>query len=499
MVIRLLRMIGIVQTLHQIGVFIYQWYWVPLLLVYVAIIVTILIENRNPTKTIAWIMVIVFIPVIGIVIYYFFGQKFKKIKVFRVQNREKHIRLLRVWDRLSPIMDDNLEVLRQSIGPLSRVFTFLKNQRIAPPSLHNSVELLINGERKFPELFQAVREAVHHIHLEYYIFDPDDIGLALIALLEKKAAAGVTVRIIADAFGSPKLRGQRRRFMNAGIQFISFMPVTFTSLANGNYRNHRKIAIIDGRTAFVGGINISDRYVNSGRYPLYWRDTAVKIQGDAVNVLQTHFWMNWHLAEGQPFNLRDGYFHTTPVSPLGSAAVSFAFSDPGSNAPYNMEAMLIGIAEAEHTVRICTPYFIPSEEVSTALQLAAAAGVKVELMLPAQSDSFLVQHASFSFLKPLLERGVTVYLYEKGFIHAKTLCIDGRLAYVGTVNLDIRSFYINFEVSAIIDDADLCAQLDEQFETDKLDSTPLTREVWMRRPRWKRGVDSLCRLLTPLL
>ena len=497
--IRSLRMAGIVQTLHQIGTFIYQWYWVPLLLVYIAIILTILIENRNPTKTIAWIMVIVFVPVIGIVIYYFFGQKFKKIKIFRMQNREKHVRLLNVWDRLTPIMDHNLVVLKQSMGPLSRVFVFLKNQRIAPPSLHNRVELLINGEQKFPELFRVIRGATHHVHLEYYIFELDEIGLALIALLEEKASTGITVRIIADAFGSPKLRRRQKRFAKAGIQFIPFMPVTFTSLANGNYRNHRKIAVIDGHTAFVGGINISDRYINRGRHSPYWRDTAVKIQGDAVNVLQTHFWMNWHLAGGESFSLRDGYFHTTPARPVGGAAVSFAFSDPGSNAPYNMEAMLIGIAEAAHTVRICTPYFIPSEELSTALQLAAASGVRVELMLPARSDSFIVQHASFSFLKPLLERGVIVYLYEKGFIHAKTVCVDGRLAYIGTVNLDIRSFYINFEVSAVINDLGLCAQLDAQFEDDKADSTLLTRDVWMRRPRWKRGVDSLCRLLTPLL
>jgi len=487
------------QTLHQVGTFLAQWYWIPLLLVYMAILITILIENRNPTKTIAWIMVIVFLPVVGVVIYYFFGQKFKKVKEFRNQNREKHIRLMQVWDRLDPIMDDNLEVLKRHIGPLSRVFTFLKNQRISPPSLHNHVTLFINGEQKFPELFEAIRAATHHIHLEYYIFDLDDIGRALVALLEERAAAGVSVRVIADAFGSPQLRRQRKHFEQAGIQFISFLPVTFTSLANGNYRNHRKIAVIDGRTAFVGGINISDRYINNGRYPLYWRDTAVKIQGDAVNVLQTHFWMNWHLAEGRSFDLREGYFHSTPTLSVGGAAVSFAFSDPGSAAPYNMEAMLVGIAEASRTVRICTPYFIPSEELSSALQLAAASGVRVELMLPAQSDSYIVQHASFSFLKPLLERGVAVYLYEKGFIHAKTICIDGQLAYIGTVNLDIRSFYINFEVSAIISDRDTCAQLDAQFERDKADSTVMTRDTWRQRSRWKRGVDSLCRLLTPLL
>ncbi len=488
-----------IDILRGVGAFIYQWYWVPLLLVYVAIIATILIENRNPAKTIAWILVIVFIPIAGIVIYYLFGQKFQKVKVFRVQDREKHTRLIRFWEQLSPLMDDNLVVLKQSLGQLSRVFTFLKNQRVAPPTLYNEVRLLTNGEQKFPALIEAIGTAKHHIHLEYYIFETDTIGNQLIGLLKEKVSAGVAVRIIADDFGSPALNKQRKRLAEAGIEFVSFLPVTFSSLANGNYRNHRKIAIVDGEIAFVGGINISDRYINGTQQSLYWRDTAVQILGQAVNVLQTQFWVNWHLAGGASFNLRDGYFYTAPMAPRGSAAVSFAFCDPGSVAPFNMEALLIGIAEAEESIQLCTPYFIPSDELSTALQLAAASGVKVELMLPARSDSFFVQHASFSFLKPLLARGVSVYLYEKGFLHAKTACIDGKLAYVGTVNLDIRSFYINFEVSAIIHDDVLCKDLSRQFERDKLGSRQITVGEWFTRPRWKRGIDSVCRLLAPLL
>ncbi len=488
-----------IDILHQIGAFIYQWYWVPLLLVYVAVILTILIENRNPSKTIAWVLVIVFIPIVGIITYYLFGQKFRKVKVFRVQGRERYTRLIRFWEQLSPLMDDNLVVIKQSVGQLSRVFTFLKNQRVAPPTLHNEVRLLINGEQKFPALMEAIACAQHHIHLEYYIFDTDGIGNRIIDLLAERVSAGVTVRIIADDFGSPGLNRQRKRLAKAGIELVAFLPVTFTSLANSNYRNHRKIAIIDGHTAFVGGINISDRYINDQRKGLFWRDSAVRIRGEAVNVLQTQFWINWYLAEGSSFSLRDGYFYTAPMVPMGRAAVSFAFCDPGSVAPFNMEALLIGIAEAEKSIQLCTPYFIPSDELSTALQLAAGSGVNVELMLPARSDSFFVQHASFSFLKPLLARGVSVYLYEKGFLHAKTACIDGKLAYVGTVNLDIRSFYINFEVSAVIHDDALCHQLNAQFERDKQDSTLLTMDGWLMRPRWKRGLDSVCRLLAPLL
>jgi len=488
-----------IDILHGVGAFVYQWYWIPLLLVYVAIIATILIENRNPSKTIAWILIIVFIPIVGVITYYLFGQKFRKVKVFRVQDRERHNRMVRFWDQLSPLMDDNLTVLKQSIGQLSRVFTFLKNQRVAPPTLHNEVRLLTNGEQKFPALIAAIESAQHHIHLEYYIFETDHIGSQLIDLLAEKAATGVAVRIIADDFGSPALHRKRKHLAKAGLEFVAFLPVTFTSLANSNYRNHRKIAIIDGHTAFVGGINISDRYINDGQQSVYWRDTAVQIRGQAVNALQTQFWVNWHLAKGPSFSLRDGYFYTAPIAPIGSAAVSFAFCDPGSAAPFNMEALLIGIAEAEASIRLCTPYFIPSDELSTALQIAAASGVRVELIMPARSDSFFVQHASFSFLKPLLARGVSVYRYEKGFLHAKTVCIDGKLAYIGTVNLDIRSFYINFEVSAVIHDSVLCNELSEHFERDKLDSTLVTMDDWLTRPRWKRGIDSLCRLLAPLL
>jgi len=491
--------ISVVQALHQVVMFIYQWYWVPLVLIYIAIIITILIENRHPSKTIAWILVIVFLPVAGILIYYVFGQQYKKEQRLRRQDKEKHIRLMRVWDRLTPIVEENLAHLRREIGPLSQVYQFLNNQRVAPPLLHNEVKLLINGESKFPELLAAIEAAEHHIHLEYYIFELDEIGSRILMLLEKKAAQGVFVRLIADAFGSPGLKRLQRQFLEKGIQYIAFMPVKFSSLANSNYRNHRKIAIIDGRTAFVGGINISDRYLNNGKSSVFWRDTAVRIEGEAVNALQTQFWMSWHQAGGESFSLRDGYFFSPPTDVVRRAGVSFAFSDPGSPAPFNMEAMLIGIAAARHTIRICTPYFIPSDEFSTALQVAAASGVTVELMLPARSDSYIVQHASFSFIKPLLQRGVSVYLYQKGFLHAKTICIDGKLAYIGTVNLDTRSFYINFEVSAVIADPTLCAQLDAQFRRDCDDSLSVDLAGWMSRPRWQRGLDSVCRLLTPLL
>lgn len=490
-----------VDTLQYILNLLVQWYWVPLVLIYITIILTILIENRNPTKTIAWILVIVFIPLVGIILYYLFGQKFRKVQNVRMGNLRQYKRLMERWGRLNPIIEENLEQMDQKIGSLSRVYRFLANQKISPLVINNKVDLLRNGEEKFPALINDILAAKHHIHLEYYIFEPDEIGLQILEILVEKAQSGVEVRLLIDAFGSPALAKQLKKWEAAGIDMEIFLPVGFTSLANSNYRNHRKLAIIDGKIAYIGGINIADRYVNKqDQLPeMFWRDTSVRIQGYSVNVLQAYFWMDWHFAGGKAFEVNEQYLYDSVPVDLGEAAVSFASSDPGSDAPYCMEALLIAISEAEECIRLTTPYYIPSEELETALQLAAASGVRVELILPMNADSYIVHHATMSYLKPLLKRNVQVYFYEKGFIHAKTVSIDGKLSFVGTPNLDTRSFYINFETSALISEPEFCKKLVDQFEIDKKDSHLIKLEDWMQRPSWKRGIDSICRLLAPLL
>jgi len=488
------------DKVDQIILFVSDWFWLPLLLIYLGIILTILIENRNPTKTIAWILVIVFLPLVGMILYYLFGQKFRKIQSFRTLNIAQSKRLMERWGNLNPIIEANLKQINKQIGPLSRVYKFLANQHISPLVLNNRVDLLINGEQKFPALIRALEEAQHHIHLEYYIFEIDRIGQQILDILKAKAREGVEVRLLVDAFGSPRLAKQAKKLRKEGIEVAVFLPVDFSSLADSNYRNHRKLALVDGQIAFVGGINIDDRYINSAEGKgKYWRDTSVRIEGYSVNVLQAYFWMDWHFAGGQPFEVNEQHLYVASPEPPGQAAVSYAFSDPGSEAPYCMEALLIAISEAEECIRLCTPYYIPSDELDTALQLAAASGIRVELMIPHQSDSYIMQHASLSYLKPLLRRNVSVYLYEKGFIHAKTVSVDGKLAFVGTVNLDTRSFYINFETSVLISEPKFCKAMVDQFEFDKTHSTLLTRQGWWARPKWKRSIDSICRLLAPLL
>lgn len=482
--------------------FVINWYWVPLLILYGGIISAILIENRNPTKTVAWILVIIFLPFVGIVIYYFFGQKFVKVNKIKRINKRQAVRLEQKWKELDPIMESFIRDIRDDIGGLSKVFRLMKKERLSSPTLDNDAELLINGEQKFKLLLEDLAQAKHSIHMEYYIFELGNIGQQILNLLEEKAAEGVVVRLIVDSFGSPDMVKYMRKQKQSKIDFYAFLPVTFTSLANSNYRNHRKICVIDGRIGYVGGINISDRYINNTTpQQKYWRDTAVRIQGLAINLLQVSFWNSWNQTDGESFYLEDGYLQALQNNKdvKGNASVGFISSDPASLGPFNMEALLIAIGEANQKIQLCTPYYIPSEELERALIIAASSGVEVELIIPKYSDSILVHHASYSFLKPLLERGVNVFLYKKGFLHAKTAVFDEKLSFVGTVNLDIRSFYINYEVAAVISDPALSQNLSSQFERDKEESELLTLKDWKDRPRWKRAADSACRLLAPLL
>jgi cardiolipin synthase len=363
----------------------------------------------------------------------------------------------------------------------------------------NSVTLLNNGEEMFPALFTALENARFHIHIEYYIFTSDDVGNRVADILISKQKAGVEIRVIVDDEGSNHIKKLPKRFKEAGIRFLKTLPVAFGSLANSNYRDHRKIAIIDGDIGFIGGINLDERYWNNNKHALYWRDTAVRMEGPAVNLLQVQFFLSWHFAGGSnEFGELSGYFKVQPRK-KGNGIVAIAASGPSSEVPYIMETILLALGQAKRTIRICTPYFIPPDDLTTALAIAAANGVEVELILPAKSDSFAVQHASFSFIKPLLQRGVKVYLYEKGFIHAKTISIDSTLAFIGTVNMDTRSFYLNFEITSIIHEPGLCKEMEDSFAKDKQNGRLVTLEQWQNRPVFQRGLDSVCRLLAALL
>jgi cardiolipin synthase len=480
--------------------FIKEWYWLPMLLIYAFIIVTIISENRSPGKSLAYILVLIFLPVVGLLIYYFVGRKpvFKKLAFSRKRLADQQ-KMTQYYLQLAPQMEERLNLLERDIGDMAFPFRYLYYQKQSLISTGNAVTLLNNGEEKFPALFEALKSAKSHIHLEYYIFTADDLGNQVADILLQKYSEGVEVRVIVDDVGSNHFRNIRKRFIKAGIPVLRTMPVAFSSLANSNYRNHRKIVVVDGVTGFIGGINIDERYWNNGKRALYWRDTAVKIEGRAVNLLQVQFFLSWFFAGGKDDYREHGHYFRPATEKKGDAIIAIAASGPGSAVPYVMETILLAISQAKKSIRICTPYFIPNDQLISALVIAVANGVEVELILPEKSDSFVVQHASFSFIKPLLQRGVKVYLYKKGFLHSKTISIDENLAFVGTVNMDTRSFLLNFEITSIIYEAALCHALEQSFVMDKQSSRLVTAEYWQSRTAIERGFDSVCRLVAPLL
>lgn len=478
--------------------FIVEWYWVPLLLVNATAFVTILVENGKPEKTIAWLLVIIFLPVIGVLLYYFFGQKFKKEKYFKVLDKKYHIKIEETWEEQKQFIEHQIDMTEKYDSHLNDAFEYLVHTRSSIPTSNNKIDLLFNGEQKFLPLLEDLKNAKHHIHIEYYIFDEDHIGKQVLDILVEKAKQNVEVRLIVDDFGSSKFAKKQKYYSDLGVAFEIFLPVRFSSLANSNYRNHRKIIVIDGEIGYVGGINISDRYINPNRFNLYWRDTSIRIHGDAVKMLQMQFWLHWQSISQNTFDLTESYFPTLKVK-YDDLLTTFAFSSPGRSIPYVMEAMILSILSAKKSVDLCTPYFIPTESFKTALLATISKGIKVRLLLPDQGDSAIVQAASLSFLKPFMERGLEVYLYKKGFVHAKTVCIDGLLSYIGTTNLDSRSFIINFELSAIILNENIAQQLTQQFEKDLQDSYLFKLEYWTSKPWYYRSFASLCRLMAPLL
>lgn len=484
--------------MEAVWAFLTTYYVIPLGLAYIGVMATILLENRNPSKSMAYILILIFLPGIGLIVYFFFGRDMRKKKIFS-RKAFKEVEMageyLRKYFEASGAQ---LVTMEQQIGDLVQPFRLLYQQRQSFVHTGNKVTLLTNGEEKFPALFAALEKAQHHIHIEYYIFSRDDIGERITEILLRKAAAGVKVRLIIDDSGSNRIKDIPKRLRKGGVEVYAFMPVHFSSLAQANYRDHRKIVVIDGLVGFIGGINMDDRYLNNGKHPLYWRDTHLMIEGPGVKELQFQFFLCLGFVSKQQYELEAVYFPDGKYL-QGGANISFAASGPDSAYPYNMEVLLSAISQAKKSIKITNPYFIPSDQVLTALQMAVAAGVNVELIIPGKSDSYIVQHSSFSYLSPLIARGVKVYLYQKGFVHAKTMVVDEEVAFIGTVNMDIRSFYINFEIAAVVQDKTLCRQMVQHFADDIGNSRLIDAEAWANRPRLHKFTDSVCRLLTPLL
>jgi cardiolipin synthase len=465
-----------------------------------AICLLIIKYTETPSKGLAYLLLVISFPVIGVIFYLSVGLNYRKRKLYQKKIEIDEHSFPELEQKLRLYADQLLEKNKHILGEYYPVFRASYIRQLV--SDNNDAKLLINGEQKFPDVLASLKAAKHHIHIEYYIYEDDEIGNQVAEILMQKASEGVTVRFIYDDFGSSGIRkGLVRKLELAGVEAYPFFRINLIQFANKiNYRNHRKIIIIDGELGYVGGINVSEKYVNSSTSKLYWRDTHLKLRGAAALNLQFVFLTDWNFCSGQNIGFSNAYFPLdTLQNNFGDKIVQIIPSGPDSDYPNTMYSLIQTILVAKRTLRITTPYFIPDKTFLDAVKIAALSGIKVYLLVPGISDSYIVNTTSQSYYEELMAAGVRIFRYQKGFVHAKTLVCDDVLSVVGTVNLDNRSFDLNFEINAAIYSAELAKQLSAQFDMDVKDANEIDLNEWKQRPIITKVIEKVLHLFSPLM
>lgn len=452
-------------------------------------IIVVILDNRNPVKTIAWILVLMFLPFIGLIFYFFFGRSQRRERII---SRKSYNRLLK-----KPMAEYIMQTKPQVPKEYSRLIHFFQSTNQAFLFEGNQVDVYIDGYTKLQALIYELNKAKKHIHIEYYIFEDDAVGRLIRDILIDKAKDGVEVRVIYDDVGCwhvPNAFFDEMR--RAGIEVRSFLKVRFPLFTSRvNYRNHHKIVVIDGSVGFVGGMNLAERYLKGFSWGI-WRDTHIRIYGRAVHGLQTAFLLDWYFVD-RTLITSSQYFPKLESS--GNTLAQVVTSEPIGPWTEIMQGLIMAITGAKKYFYIQTPYFLPTEEALVALQTAALAGVDVRLMLPLRADSKLTHWASCSYIQAVLQAGVKVYFYRKGFLHSKLMVSDDLLSTVGSTNFDFRSFEQNFEVNAFMYSQETAMKMKEIFLTDQRDCTQILLKVWDKRPWKHKALESVVKLLAPLL
>lgn len=470
-------------------------HWIYLLiyaLLTIPAVIAVLMAGKQPAKTMAWILVLIFMPMVGLIFYIFFGQDIRKQRL--ISNRS--LDQLTKRSMFEFVEQANLH-LPEDNQPLMRLFA---NQNWALPFKDNLVDIYTEGHEFFLSLLHAIGQAREHIHLDTYIIEDDALGNLVADALIDKAQQGVEVRLIYDDVGCWKVKDRFfERMREAGIDVHAFMPVRFPAFTSKvNYRNHRKLCVVDGKVGFIGGMNIALRYVK-GRHGHGWRDTHLRIEGGGVYAIQCAFLVDWYFVDRTLITHRRYY---PPIAPeiSNDCLVQVVTSSPVSPWPDIMQGYVCILLQAQHYVYMETPYFLPTEPVLFAMRTAALAGVDVRLMVPRHTDAKLVEWASRSYVMEAIEAGVKVYLYEAGFNHSKLLVSDDNLCSCGSANVDFRSFENNFEANAFFFDQGMAQRIKKIFLADMAHSV-LVDDVtfFVKRPFLKRLFESVVRLLSPLL
>jgi len=463
------------------------------------VITIVFVERKNPTRAVSWILVLLLLPFLGFFLYLVFGQNYRKEKLFSHKS-ETDQKLTEVMaSQIKEVKAKEDKLTDRWSGAFHRMALLLLQNNRALITTNNHITPYTDGKAKFAALIEAISTARDHVHMEYFILKDDGLGRDIMKALTERAREGVEVRLLVDGVGSGGLpKHFYDEFTAAGGKHAVFFP-SLISYFNYrvNFRNHRKIAVIDGETAFIGGFNIGDDYLGLDKRWGYWRDAAVRIKGTGALVAQIRFYLDWNFASQDKLEINERYFHQSPL-PEGSV-MQIVSGGPDTGWNPVKESYLKMINTAIETVYIHTPYFIPDQSIMDALHIAALSGIDVRIMIPCKPDHMFVYWASHSYIEELLDSGVKAYTYDNGFLHAKTIVIDGAAASVGSANWDIRSFRLNFETNALIYDEQVAGQLKQAYLNDLSSCTELTPEWYASRSRYFRARASFSRLFSPIL
>lgn len=484
------------------------WSWLLEHIVFVNLILSIIIvffQRKDPKTVWTWLLALYFVPVFGILFYLLFSQDFRKNKMFRVKeiedklkysarNQEEFIKS-RDMALLGPLAGDYADLVIYNLELSGSVLT-----------MNNKVDIFTDGVEKFDDLKRELAQARKYIHIQYYIIKNDELFDSLIPILLEKVREGIPVRILYDGMGGRFMPEKKWKLLQeAGIKIGVFFPAVLGRLnLRVNYRNHRKIVVIDGRIGYVGGFNIGKEYISKDPKFGYWRDTHLKLYGEAVISLQLRFALDWNYAVKE--NLFKDHSYFEDMNWIGQGAgfdqmvgIQIITSGPDTSARQIRDNYLELFHRAKRHIFIQTPYFVPDDAVLSALKISARSGVDVRLMIPCKPDHPFVYWATYSYVGDLLKAGARCYIYENGFLHAKGITVDGLVSCYGTANMDIRSFELNFEVNAVIYDEETTERLEDAFLKDLSQCREITREDYEQRGVWIRLKEQVSRLLSPLL
>lgn len=464
-------------------------------------IITVFREKRDIAATWAWLVVLVFLPVIGFIFYLFIGKKPSRKKIFDIKNQESiGMSQLVEAQKRRLIEDEHLLSRKQESENTKEIVRLFLEDDGSILTKDNSVHLFTDGFEKYESLISDIYEAKHHVHVMYYIFKNDKIGTRVLKALEERAAAGVEVLVLYDALGSRSLKASFFDHLKSlGGKTQSFFGSRYSIInLRFNYRNHRKIVVIDGKIGYTGGFNVGDEYLGEYKKFGYWRDTHLKIEGSAVLALQNRFLMDWNAASKQDqLTYQEAYFPT--IIKKGETNIQIVSSGPDTEIQQIKKGYIKMISLAKESIFIQTPYFVPDDSLLETLEIAAMSGIDVKIMIPNKPDHPFIYRATTYYAAEMVAAGAQVYIYDNGFLHAKTMVIDGEICSIGTANFDVRSFKLNFEVNAFIYDPKVAKQQEEIFYEDIKKSYLLTQNILNNQSNWLKFNQIFSRLFSPIL